>query len=463
MINFKEEIDKRRESILEDLKLIIQTKTVYDEFTISPETPFGRYVAKGFKRLHQLADRDGFIFKDDAGYACHIEYGNGEDLYAALAHIDTVPFDENHWTYHPTSATVIDNEMWGRGTQDDKGPLIACYHALKIIKELKLPIKNKFRLIVGGDEERFSNCIKHYMETHPQPKLAFTPDGNFPVTSAEKYIRVFNLTGKIENNDIIIMMKAGFATNIVPDICEVIVKDINYKMEKYFVEFLTKNNLRGKVEKLQDGVLHLFLKGKSSHACEPEKGVNAIGRMCEFLADFTENEVVQFINFYFNDDIHGHNLGVHYFDSFEGNTTLTLSQLNYENSKFQMAIDTRTPNKEIKEKLPKTLERKLAENFTNSVQVSLIKEGKGLFFDPKSEEVNFFLNIYKNITKDYDAKPLATGGGTYAKNVDNCMCFGAIFEGDPDRAHQIDEKINLDSYFLAIEIYCHTIYKMLNN
>ena len=53
--------------------------------------------------------------------------------------------------------------MYGRGTIDDKGPLVASLYAMKAVKESGLPIRNHVRHIIGCDEETGHRCIKYYL------------------------------------------------------------------------------------------------------------------------------------------------------------------------------------------------------------------------------------------------------------------------------------------------------------
>ena len=48
------------------------------------------------------------------------------------------------------------------GHQMIKGPTMACYYALKIIKELELPVSKRVRFIVGTDEESGWGDMEYY-------------------------------------------------------------------------------------------------------------------------------------------------------------------------------------------------------------------------------------------------------------------------------------------------------------
>ena len=45
---------------------------------------------------------------------------------------------------------------------------MAAYYALKIVKELGLPLSKKVRLILGADEESRWRCMAHYFRHEPE-------------------------------------------------------------------------------------------------------------------------------------------------------------------------------------------------------------------------------------------------------------------------------------------------------
>ena len=73
-----------------------------------------------------------------------------------------------------------------------------------------------------------------------------------------------------------------------------------------------------------------------------------------------------------------------------------------------------------------------------------------------SELVQGLLDAYHKIT-GLEKKAVATGGGTYARNLEEGVAFGASFPDDPDVAHQADEHVNLDSLMQSMKIFAHAI------
>ena len=99
-----------------------------------------------------MAKKDGFVTKDIDGYAGVIEYGEGEDTLGILGHLDIVPLGED-WTKDPLKVTVNDGYVFGRGVMDDKGPTLAAYYALKLVKELNIPLKKRIIMLITGCDE----------------------------------------------------------------------------------------------------------------------------------------------------------------------------------------------------------------------------------------------------------------------------------------------------------------------
>ncbi len=82
--------------------------------------------------------------------------GNDESLKPVLllAHYDVVPEgDEVEWKYPPFSGTVAEEKLWGRGTLDNKGPLITILQAAEeALQAGWIPAKTIY-LGSGHDEE----------------------------------------------------------------------------------------------------------------------------------------------------------------------------------------------------------------------------------------------------------------------------------------------------------------------
>ena len=173
--------------------------------------------------------------------------------------------------------------MYGRGTQDDKGPLLASLYAVKALMDAGVKFNKRVRFIFGTDEETLWRCINRYTEKEEMPSFGFSPDARFPVTYAEKGLLQLHLEGSNESG---IRLTGGSAFNAVPDM-------ILYEGER-------QDDLADKLDQLgfeyewnEDGI---EVKGRAAHAMIPEEGINAIARLCIALkAIGIESKAINFI------------------------------------------------------------------------------------------------------------------------------------------------------------------------
>jgi succinyl-diaminopimelate desuccinylase len=97
-----------------------------------------------------------------------------------MGHLDVVPVGDG-WTHGPFNPVIENGKLYGRGVNDDKGPTMAAFYAMRALKEMNVPLKRKIRLILGTDEESGMRCIKHYLTKYDPPVIGFAPDATFPL------------------------------------------------------------------------------------------------------------------------------------------------------------------------------------------------------------------------------------------------------------------------------------------
>jgi succinyl-diaminopimelate desuccinylase len=217
---------------------------------------------------------------------------------------------------------------------DDKGPTVAAYLALKMVKEQGIELNKKVRVILGCDEETGMRGLSHYLTKEKMPDIGFAPDAEFPLIYAEKGIYMYDFLGK-EENQIIKSMKAGDRYNVVPDSCEVVLtKDFS----KEFSEYLEKNIYTGEI----DGNKYTIF-GKQAHAAMPDLGVNAIFLMVEFLKDVVDAKFITFIDKYLSFDNTGEKLGITCFDEEMKGLTNNLAFIDYDGQNVRIKMNIRYP------------------------------------------------------------------------------------------------------------------------
>ena len=161
MANFKKLAKQYEENAILALQEFVAKNSVYDEKSITPDAPYGKGVKSALDYIAKLGNDFGFKVDKCDGHATELTYGEGNGpLIGIYAHSDVVPAT-GKWTYPPFSAKIVgegkEAKMYGRGTSDDKGPLIAALYACKLLKDNGLVDNYRIRLVAGGDEERGSS------------------------------------------------------------------------------------------------------------------------------------------------------------------------------------------------------------------------------------------------------------------------------------------------------------------
>ena len=440
--------DKYFDSALKDLKELIACKSVLTEFNPNAKYPFGDGCAQAVDLMGKIAKRDSFTFLNDDYYACEIKYGQGED-FAILGHLDVVPAT-GEWESDPFKAIIKNNKLIGRGATDDKGPVIASYYALKMLKDLNIKFNKTVKLILGCDEESESRCLNHYFSKYNKPSIGFSPDADFPLIYGEKAFANFTVYGELDNNSIINTWESGDRVNIVPDVCKV---TLNGDFKEEFYNFINKNDYKGIVQNDK-----YIVYGRAAHGSTPELGLNSNFIMAKFIKQIREDNFVNFVINCLSDDAYGKKMGIDC-DSFDmGRLSLNPGIFKIKEKQIEINCDCRTPDDNMADVIDKNVELYASKYGLKYRQ----DHRKNIHYvDPESELVIKLYNAYKEISGDYVNKPMTIGGGTYAKFIDNCVAFGPTMPNSDDLIHSPGEFIDLDNFKKDIAIYAYAIYELV--
>ncbi len=415
--------------------------------------------------------------------------------------------DESKWKFPPFSATEEDGYIYGRGTQDDKGPTIAAMYAVKALLDAGVKFEKRVRFIIGGDEENLWRCIAKYTENGEEiPSMGFTPDSSFPVTNAEKSLVQFYLRGT-ENGEEIPSM--GFTpdssfpvTNAEKSLVQFYLrgkgsKDLSLNISGALNAVPGVANYTGKLadklaEKLdelkfdyeKDGE-SITVIGKRVHAASADKGVNAIERLCKALYEIgVKEDVVRFVA-ELSDSV-GSKILPNCIDDVSGTLTLNLGELIINENESVLGYDSRIPVKYTIEDLENAVKEKAAnyglefeefdrlkslyvpadskliktlvsvvkytiEDLENAVKEKAANYGlefeefdrlKSLYVPADSKLIKTLVSVYEQET-GLEGTPMSSGGATYAKALDNCVAFGAMFPFDEKTEHQENERVDI--------------------
>lgn len=407
--------------------------------------PFGKGIDSALKETLNLCDKLGMdTFYDPEGFYGFADYGDGEETVGILCHLDVVPEgDKDKWESDPFTATERDGAVYGRGTQDDKGPTIAALYGLKALIDAEETFNRKVRFIFGTDEETLWRCMKMYKAHETMPDLGFVPDGTFPLTYAEKGLLQVTLTGpgaaKME-------VHCGESPNVVPDTAEYRdgqVDQLSAVFDQMDVPY-----------SVEEG--RIIVHGKSVHASQAHDGQNAIALLAKGLVGFQPHPAVSFIGEKIGVETNGFTLFGEVKDDISGDLTLNVGKLEINNKYSEVVLDIRIPVTYDKQRIETAL-KEAAELY--GLEYKEFDYLPSLHVPVESDLIQTLLALYKDKTGD-DSSPMTTGGATYARAMPNMVAFGAHFPGQASLAHQENEHITLDDFYAAMDIYSEAIYRL---
>ncbi|MFA5421220.1 MAG: Sapep family Mn(2+)-dependent dipeptidase [Bacilli bacterium] len=429
------------------LQELVRINSVYDEKSITASTPYGAGVEKALKYVGRLARQFGFEVDYCDNRVTEMTYGKGEQLVSIFAHVDVVPVGSD-WKHTPFAAEIEKGKMFGRGTSDDKGPLIAAFYAIKALKDNELIKDYRVRLVVGGDEERGSSCLRYYFEKlkRESPTFGFTPDAVFPVVYGEKGISNFKSKLNIVLPGIM-KINGGEAVNSVIDQTVVVMKTDD-RFENYLAELRHHPNIvRG------NGISTITFHGKSAHGSTPKSGVNSGLLALEALGSFYQNGILEKITAQFA-DFDGKPFKGFAQSKDLGATTYNLGVINYDGKVLEMKVNFRYPEGVDDRQFIKKYDE--ASGLTSEIY----SQSRVLLFPTKSPLIKTLMNAYREESLDKKSKPQTMGGGTYAKEAPNTVAFGAVFPDENTHVHEADEYIKLTNFYMAMAIFARAIHAL---
>src|SRR5690606_10356919 len=147
-IDFKKLVVQYKDQLIKDTQKLLQINSELTSFDPNREgAPFGPGNKAALDFMLELAKRDGFSFENVDGYAGHIQFGDSKEYIGSIGHLDVVPAGSG-WTYPAYGAEIHDNKIYARGSEDDKGPTMAVYYAMKILKESGLKLNKRIKLVL---------------------------------------------------------------------------------------------------------------------------------------------------------------------------------------------------------------------------------------------------------------------------------------------------------------------------
>lgn len=464
-IDWTKEAVTFKTELLKDLTALLKIESVRDMAHKTAEFPVGQGPAEALQLVLEMAKRDGFATKNIDNLAGRIAYGTGDTILGVLAHVDVVPAGDG-WLTDPYQPVIQDGAIYARGTSDDKGPLIAAYYALRILKKLGIKPLQQIHFIVGTDEESEWLGVHRYAETQPMPDYGFSPDAEFPIINGEKGIVSFILSEKLTTPTnapyTLQSFKSGLRDNMVPHAATAIIETHqDAAFEANYQTYLAQEKLTGELT-FEAGHYTITLIGQGAHAANPQEGRNGATYLAQFLKDlaFDNNGLTYLsaIGTTLHDDVAGKKAGIAYTDTLMGPLTMSPTIFDFDRDKdlADITVNIRFPQgtdiSTLTDQLTATFGQAFGIATKGHQEVPHYVSGE----DPL---VQTLLQTYTDHT-GLPGEEVIVGGGTYGRLMKRGVAFGAQFPGRKDLMHQPNECMRIDDLLNATAIYADALYRL---
>ena len=420
----------------------------------APGAPFGVAVAAALEQALQTAAAWGLTTQNVDGYCGLADLpGRTAEQIGVLGHVDVVPAEAADWTGDPFQPRLADGRIYARGTEDDKGPLLAALFAGAALKANRIPLSKTVRFLFGCDEESGMGCVRYYLTRFAPPTAAFSPDSHFPLVHGEKGIAHYRMRADwpADTADGLYLhrLHGGTAVNILP-------ASATAELSGEVPESALPDGIALRRE---NGRLLLAATGEAAHASQPGRLDNAIVRLAACLAQLplapagARDFLARLAACY--GDHYGCGLGWAETTA-QGQLTSVLSQLDLTATGADFTADLRFLFRHTTAEYRERAERLCA---AQGWRLCDWQAQEPLYVPPDSPLVQTLLRAYRDVTGD-DSPPLLIGGGTYAKAFPNCLAFGPVFPGQTALCHQADEAIGRDDLLRLSKIYAKAIWAL---
>lgn len=464
-IELEQWVDAHQEQIIKATQNVVQIPSVADTETVGENAPFGRAVADALEHTLALCAELGMQTENFGGYAGHAEFGSGEEIIGMLGHLDVVPIGSG-WTMNPWGGEIKEGYLYGRGSADDKGPTVAALFGAKAVMDVAakhgITLSRKIRLIFGCDEESNWKCMEHYFGAagQPKPTYAFTPDATFPVVYAEKgsfTAVVERVIPTVHEGVRLEGFSAGMRPNMVPDEAFALFTGESAALQKFAESLAGAEGIR---TEYNGDVLYVFGYGKSAHAARPFLGVNAATLLMNALTDaygVAPTDAALLCDAATRSATDGSTVGIAGKDEITTPLTSNLGIVMADHGVMHLTFNIRYPatwdGAETIQKFTDSLA-------TTGWKVIELHHTPALYVPPTAEPVTTLLRVYRECTGDMQ-EPRTMGGRTYATTVAPIgVAFGAALPGDPEVAHQADERFSVERLILCAKIYAYALWEL---
>ncbi|HVE86303.1 MAG TPA: M20/M25/M40 family metallo-hydrolase, partial [Myxococcales bacterium] len=374
----------------------------------------------------------------------------------------------------PFEAVVEGDLLYGRGTEDDKGPTAAALVAMRALSAAGYRPRERVQLIIGMGEEHSWDGMVKYSKEMPKPRHVVSLDANFPVVVSEFGFVGWTLvsrddapppTRKEKCARVIAASGGSFLTQVPAEATATLAPPPAESAAKLLarVQAIAREDqaARGapfavEVTAAPGDPKNVLVKttGKSVHSSVADQGANPLWPLAAIadragVCQTGPGRLLRVLAGKLDGDHFGVKLGLAYSDPVMGKLLVIPTVLRTEGGRATLGINMRRPagmdNAAFQEKLNATLQALSREYGPLEEDASQRFLGEPHVADVHGDLVPTLLSIYSELTGAQDPKPIAVRGGTYARLFPGAVSFGPELPGKTYRGHAPDEAIELST------------------
>ncbi len=425
--------------------------------------------------------------------AWEVTLGEGVPLLGFVMHADVVPVREAaqsrategstrtpafsdaamhpaDWKTPPFAATVEGGRLYGRGTEDDKGPIAAVLVVLRTLRMMGLVPRVQVLAIVGTGEENDWSGMKRYVAAKRPPLYTVSVDAGFPVVIAEAGFVAWSVGIRRGPADRVpssvgpkvVDAHAGqFLTQVPGEATMDVVPSTGQTLDQLVAQLepivAQAVEARGKPFMAEltrhDDRVRVTARGASVHSSTADEGHNPLWILGDVVRELrpapsATAKLLEVVGARLSGDHWGEKLGIGYTHPMMGKLLVTPTMLRTEDNQVTLAVNMRRPAGRSKEEFEASLDRALAD-LKATIDLRVEELTPRYIGDPAIAELDgplvpTLLDIWQRQTGQ-PPRPVAIRGGTYARLFPGAVSFGPAFPGQPYRGHAPDEYITLDA------------------
>ncbi len=463
--------------------------------TVSSEASAPEHPAFGglARYLEQWAKKANLGFSVYGAHdAWEITLGQGVPMLGFVMHADVVPVQpargsttapvfstiDDHpseWKHPPFRAVVEDGKLFGRGAEDDKGPIASILVVMRALKAMGLETPVQVMAIIGNGEEHDWDGMQRYVAAKRPPLFVVSVDADYPVVIAEAGFVSWSVGMKRAMGD-------GVASSLGPKIVDAAggefltqvpgeatmrvipgarqsLEELKLELDRIAAEVVSR---RGKpflatVARAKDGGFTVTARGNAVHSSVADSGGNALWLLSEIAGELRPapsavSQVLEIVRTGFVDDHYGVRLGLAYEHPMMGKLLVAPTVLRVKEDSAVLSVNMRRPAGKTKQEFSAALDgalKQLQEKLDARIEESRERYvGDPAIADLEGPLVPTLMDVFQRVTGQ-PARPISVRGGTYARLFPGAVSFGPNFPGRTYRGHSPDEYIDLDALDLT--------------